>query len=155
MLYFTEAGVSSLEVPSEISLCIYISGCQNHCYHCQCPELQLPDYGEPLGKNGFILIAAYSPQITCVCFLGEGRNTQTEHEEFDGYVAYSHSLKLKACLYSGRDILPEGWMTEFDYIKVGSYQENQGPLTSPTTNQRLYKKQFGQYEDITPRFWNK
>ena len=45
----------------------------------------------------------------------------------------------------------------FDYIKLGPYSEEFGPLNSVTTNQRMYKvvKQNGNYElvDITNKFW--
>ena len=59
--------------------------------------------------------------------------------------------------YSGRDELPEGIDTAaFDYIKLGGWVEERGPLTAPTTNQRLYKVgPDGGMEDITERFRHK
>ena len=43
---------------------------------------------------------------------------------------------------------------EFDYVKVGPYIEECGPLNKRTTNQRLYKcDKNGNKEDITYRFW--
>lgn len=42
----------------------------------------------------------------------------------------------------------------FDYIKIGSYKEPLGALSSATTNQRLYKRIRSDYEDITYLFWN-
>ena len=50
----------------------------------------------------------------------------------------------------------------FDYIKVGPYKKECGPLDNPNTNQRLYKinkvtEEDGQdnviLEDITSKFW--
>ena len=45
----------------------------------------------------------------------------------------------------------------FDYIKMGPYIEELGPLTSRTTNQRLYeikhKPQDNELIDITHKFW--
>ena len=57
--------------------------------------------------------------------------------------------------YSGRLRLPAGISKEeFDYIKIGPYIRHLGPLNSPTTNQRLYrKKNDNSFEDITSRFW--
>ena len=39
----------------------------------------------------------------------------------------------------------------FDYVKVGPYIAECGPLNEPTTNQRLYYHG----KDITFRFWHK
>ena len=66
----------------------------------------------------------------------------------------------KVAWYSGEDnidFFEFGWF--FDYIKVGSYIKELGPLNEPTTNQRLYK--IGRFynqqqilsEDITNKFW--
>ena len=42
---------------------------------------------------------------------------------------------------------------KFDYIKLGPYLAHLGPLNSPTTNQRMYRKLAdGSFEDITSRF---
>ena len=153
MLYYTETGLSHAEVPGESSLCIYISGCLFHCKNCHYPELQLPNYGMPLKEHYKNLIALYQMQATCVCFLGEGANTTTEHEEFETYVRYSKRYGLKACLYSGRDTVIEPWMRWFDYIKLGSYQEMFGPLNCASTNQRMYQKTEQGYIDITSAFW--
>ena len=58
-----------------------------------------------------------------------------------------------------------GLVTEnFDYIKIGSYKKELGPLTSETTNQRMYKVEGVHHEDgsfsydlvdITKKFWKK
>ncbi len=53
---------------------------------------------------------------------------------------YVHKINLKAALYSGRNTVIEEWMKIFDYIKLGSYKEEQGPIYNKKTNQRLYKK---------------
>ena len=56
--------------------------------------------------------------------------------------------------YSGRARLPEGLRPQsFDYIKLGGWVEELGPLTSPTTNQRLYRVgKEGAMQDITELF---
>jgi anaerobic ribonucleoside-triphosphate reductase activating protein len=59
----------------------------------------------------------------------------------------------------------------FDYVKVGPYVEELGPLNKPTTNQRLYRalkpggtpvpgaaaveKAGRRFQDITARFWHR
>ena len=41
----------------------------------------------------------------------------------------------------------------FDYVKLGPWIERCGPLTAPTTNQRLYRvDRCGGMTDITARF---
>ena len=57
----------------------------------------------------------------------------------------------------GRAQLPAGIpIPVFDYVKLGPWIEACGPLTSPTTNQRLYRVgSDGSMEDITGRFRRK
>lgn len=154
MLYYTEICISPHEVPGEESICIYISGCTNKCKNCHYPELQLPDYGDVLGKRLNDIISLYISQASCVCFLGEGKGCQEEIEELVKYAKYVHQKGLKTCLYSGRDTVIERWMSAFDYIKLGSYHEELGALDSKSTNQHLYRKSSnGDYEDITYMFW--
>lgn len=74
MFYYTEAGLSSYEVPNEATLCTYISGCLNQCIDCHYPELRLTNYGDPLCKNYSSLLQLYQNYATCICFLGEVAN---------------------------------------------------------------------------------
>lgn len=154
MLKYTEVGVSYKEIPKEASLIIYISGCMQKCKDCHTPWLRKYNYGDNLIDNYKDLIDLYSNYITCVCFLGEGKNTEEEHKEYERIVSYIHKKNLKAGLYSGRDIKIEKWMMIFDYIKLGSYQKSKGSLYNKNTNQRLYKKGSIKYIDITNLFWN-
>ena len=60
--------------------------------------------------------------------------------------------------YSGRTALPEcfGEYPAPDYVKTGPWREECGPLSSPHTNQRLYRyHEDGSREDITYRFRKK
>ena len=75
------------------------------------------------------------------------------------YIKHTYP-KLKVAWYSGRQELSKNIMLEnFDYIKLGPYSEELGPLNNKTTNQRMYKimKQNNNYElvDITNKFWKK
>lgn len=153
MLYYTEIALSYREVPGENSLCIYISGCPHHCAGCHYPELQRADYGAPLSEYYVDIVDLYIRQATCVCFMGEGAGGTLEQDELLEYATYAKKAGLKTCLYSGRDVIIEPWMTAFDYIKLGSFQNDKGPLTSPTTNQRMYRKDGRWFIDITHLFW--
>lgn len=153
MLKYIEVALSPLEVPRETALCIYISGCPHRCRECHYPELQLPDYGEDLSDHYTDIIDLYLSQATCVCFLGEGRCGSEEKDEFQRFSAYAKAKGLKTCLYSGRDVAIEPWMQSFDYLKLGSYQPSRGPLSSPTTNQHMFRKEGDVFRDITAMFW--
>ncbi len=154
MLKYIEAGLSYKEIPNEICLIIYVSGCMQRCKECHTPWLRKHNYGDKLLENYKQLIDLYSNYISCVCFLGEGLNTEVEHNEYKEIVKYIHQKGLKAGLYSGRDTTIEVWMKIFDYIKLGSYQKDKGTLYNKNTNQRLYKKESKKYIDITNLFWN-
>lgn len=66
---------------------------------------------------------------------------------------------IKVCWYSGREkIAKEIDLNNFDYIKIGPYQEENGPLNVPTTNQKFYKVVHtstgkSKLYDITYKFW--
>lgn len=73
--------------------------------------------------------------MTCLCFLGEG--SACDQHELLHYVEYAHAKNVKSCLYTGKEQL-EDWMHNFDYVKIGKYLPQRGPLWSETTNQRMY-----------------
>lgn len=154
MLKFYDYNITnSWEVPDEICLNFHLAECCNCCPGCFSPELR---------RNSDIILTdvyenillAYSNRITCVCFLGEGRNTDYEHNEFKMMCNHIHNCGFKTCLYCGRNCGIEEWMECFDYIKIGSYKQELGDLSMRTTNQRLYKKTENGYVDITYLFWN-
>lgn len=153
MLRYIEFGITHMEVPSETTLCIYLSGCPHRCKDCHYPELQQADSGEVLSESFEMILDLYHEFTTCVCFMGEGDGSATSKAEMLRYVNNCHERGYKCCLYSGRDTIIEEWMQKFDYVKLGSYQAECGPLTSVTTNQKMLMKTQGKYEDITNRFW--
>ena len=101
MLKFYDYSVSdSLEVPEEVTLNFHIAECQNHCKGCFSSELWGTTKDNLIDVYKDILLA-YSGRITCVCFLGEGKNTETEHKEFYKICNDIHSMGFKTCLYCG------------------------------------------------------
>ena len=58
-------------------------------------------------------------------------------------------------IYSGRDKVEIEYYGLFDYVKVGGYKEECGPLNKETTNQRLYEIGIDGIKDITYKFWGK
>lgn len=151
MLFF-DYSITTLELPGEICLTFYISECQNRCADCHSQELWRP-IGSDLNECFSQLIQLYRTKISCICFLGEGKNTATEHGEFAGFCKSARQLSLKTCLYSGRDCQLENWMRCFDFVKIGSYKKQYGPITEKTTNQRMYRITGNKHSDITNLFW--
>lgn len=157
MLKYTEVQVTFAEIPTEISLCFSITNCSGLCRECHSPELRR-DIGKRLKTNVCQEIGAH-PGITCVCFLGEGLRDKEALYEWPQIVESIRRWRpnLKIALYSGRpDIEREMWDL-FDYVKVGPFIPECGPLDNPNTNQRLYKinRLTKQREDITHLFWRK
>lgn len=155
MLRYTEAKVTFAEIPTEISLCFSISNCAGLCRDCHSPELR-QDTGESLKTNILQEIDRH-PGITCVCFLGEGLRDKEAMFEWPLIVrgVKKYRPDLKVALYSGRTQVEDSMWEIFDYIKVGPYIPECGPLDNPNTNQRLYRILHGQREDITHLFWRR
>ena len=136
------------EIPGEVTLALNLSNCPCHCPGCHSPHLA-EDIGKPVTAELLdSLTGRYKGLITCVAFMGG----DAEPEEVARMAAYVRPLKT--AWYSGRTIMPKDEKA-FDYVKLGSYIESLGGLKSPTTNQRLYKREGDSWVDITNSFWRK
>lgn len=151
MLKYTNTQLGFREFPDEVALLINISNCPNNCPGCHSSYLA-QDIGEVLNERALDdLINEYSG-ITCIGFMG-GDN---DHLTLNRLVKY---IKLKYNLntgwYSGKPYisLSNEDLMNFNYIKVGPYIEEFGPLDNPNTNQRMYKVEDGEMIDITNKFW--
>ena len=161
MLKFVDFKVTFSEVPDQISLCINLSGCPHKCEGCHSPYLQ-EDIGEYLTKEKLAELIDNNMGISCVCFMG-GDNDIPSLTTLAQYVKCRY--QLHTAWYSGLTWKPTmdrsaAWW--FDYIKTGPYIESFGPLTSPTTNQRMYARgrvlhktdmSPHTFYDITDKFW--
>ena len=152
MLMYASVGISELEIPTKKSLVIYISNCQHRCRNCHTPYLH-ECYGDLLRENFETIFNVYYEYFDVVCFMGEGKETEEDKKEMLDYCTFIHSREKKTALYCGRDCQIENWMEKFNYIKIGSYQEEKGSITKQTTNQKLFKKENNKYVDITYMFW--
>ena len=136
------------EIPDRVSLAVDISNCLGNCTGCHSPFLKL-DIGEELTPGVVDALVADNFGVNCFLFLGEG-NDPAALLALAAHLRAAHP-ELELALYSGReDVEPELW-DAFDYIKVGPYRPECGPLNSRSTNQRLYRHR----EDITSRFWHR
>lgn len=146
---YVDAKVVFAEVPDEVTLAVNISNCPCHCKGCHSSYLA-EDIGKPLNWDSLNALIYINTGISCVAFMG-GDNDPKVVNRLAGKVK---SLGLKTAWYSGRQELSKDINLEyFDYIKLGPYMEEFGPLNSRTTNQRMYKVHDCELEDITSKFW--
>lgn len=151
MLRYVNAQVTFAEVPEEISLCINLSGCPYKCVGCHSPYLRKA-IGEPLDLYHLTDLIDSNTGITCVCLMGGDSSSVEINSIAQDIKEYYPNLKVG--WYSGNDKLPDDIDTiNFDYIKLGSYKKELGPLTSSSTNQRFYKIVRGKLTDITYKFF--
>lgn len=161
MLKYVDTLVSFQEVPDEISLCINISNCPNNCVGCHSSYLK-EDVGTPLTYVELKKLISQNKGISCVCFMG-GDKEPWEVSRLAQLV--QEDFKLATAWYSGKsEISTEIDKSYFNYIKIGPYTEEFGPLSSPTTNQKMYRvitfmgpddRGWSQLTDITFKFWKK
>lgn len=154
MIKYIETKIVFSEVPDEVALCINITGCKNNCKGCHSPYLA-EDIGEDLTIEKLTQLATEAEGITCIAFMG-GDNDPKRINRLAKWV--QDELDLKVAWYSGRDELSDQIeLKNFNYIKIGHYDENYGPLTDSSTNQRFYKvrklKENYILDDITETFW--
>ena len=150
MLKYVNAMVTFSEVPDEISLCIEISNCPCKCVNCHSSYLA-QDIGEPLDLQHLTNLIDGNKGITCVCIMGGDANPSEVDDIAQDIKEYYP--KLKVAWYSGKQELSKDINLEFfDFIKLGPYIEELGPLNSKTTNQRFYKVENNKLIDITYKF---
>ena len=154
MLKFYSMEIVFQEIPDEISLAINITNCPNLCPNCHSPWLR-EDIGEVLTREIIDnTIQKYKNQITCILFMG-GDHSLEDIIDLSYYIKESHK-GIKTAWYSGQNKIPKLQPNNpLNYIKTGEYQEEKGGLNNPKTNQRLYKLETQERQDITYRFWRK
>ena len=154
MIKYVETQVTFSEIPDEITLCINLSNCPHKCKDCHSPYLQ-EDVGEELTVNRLQELIDNNKGITCVCFMG-GDCDIPQLLTLAESVKSRKDFTYKVGWYSGLEFQPM-WdrpsAVVFDYIKTGPYMQDRGPLNSPTTNQRMWKKTGIIWENITYKFW--
>ena len=155
MIKYVNHDIVFQEFPDEVTLAVNLSLCPNGCIGCHSVFLQA-DVGEELtAERLFSLVDDYYDEITCVGLMG-GDNDFSEVQKLMAALKSRYGNKIFRGWYSGKPSLPKGMDTRlFDYVKIGPYKSDCGPLKSKTTNQRLYKVNHAEqtFEDITSRFW--
>lgn len=146
MLKYVNYDITFQEIPDEITLCINISNCPCHCVGCHSSYLA-EDIGEGLTLDKIYKLIENNEGITCICFMG-GDSSPKEIDMFARCIKDLYDIKV--AWYSGRQELNKYINLKcFDFIKLGPYIEEFGPLNSKTTNQRFYQVIKSHYEDGT------
>ncbi len=125
------------EVPNEVSLGFLISGCPLKCPGCHSSNVRGKEFGLELTEDGFVqLILEHQNIITCILFLGG----EWEKQNLIKFLKISQFYNLKTCLYTGLEYheVDDSILQYLDYIKVGPYIKNKGPLSSVNTNQKFF-----------------
>ena len=150
------------EIPDRVTLAVEVSNCRGNCPGCHSPFLR-EDVGEELTPEIIDRLVADNFGVNCFLFLGEGRDPQA----LLALAAHARAKGLLVALYSGREDVDDALWAAFDYVKVGPYRAECGPLNAPTTNQRLYRaledgesgpsisRAGRRFVDITVRFWRR
>jgi anaerobic ribonucleoside-triphosphate reductase activating protein len=141
MLKYSNAVVTFREVPSEVALCINITGCPLHCEGCHSPELW-EDKGTILDKDELTRLIDSNKGVSCICFMG-GDSSPDDIYNLATYI--KETTNLKVCWYSGMPLKKDLPLEKFDYVKTGPYKKRLGGLDSITTNQRFYQI-FSKYD---------
>lgn len=150
--------VTFREIPDCICLTINISGCKVHCPGCHSKYLW-EDIGEELTPEVVADLLDKNKGVNCVVFFGG--NDYEALNSLAMLVKLRSDFPYKVAWYTGEDKIPDKIaLGLFDYVKVGPYIEEKGPLDKETTNQKLYKVDhvgdgWNKMTDITSEFWHK
>lgn len=155
MLKYVDSKVVFAEIPDEITLAISISNCPCHCINCHSSYLA-KDIGEPLDLQHLTNLIDSNRGITCVCIMGGDVNPSEVDDIAQDIKEYYPELKV--AWYSGRqELSKEIELENFNYIKLGPYIKDKGPLNCRTTNQVMLEIDVIQgkvfKKDITAKFW--
>lgn len=153
MLRYANYDIVFQEFPDEVALAVNLTGCPCHCPGCHSQYLW-NDAGEVLDFERLLqLVDHYGGGITCVGLMG-GDAAPDEVLSLLDQLREARP-KLRTGWYSGRQDLPVAFNPHHapDYVKLGPWREELGPLSAETTNQRMYRYHSnGSREDITDKF---
>ena len=154
---YLDYAITFSEFPDEIALCINISNCHFHCPGCHSPELW-EDKGIELNEKSLTELINKNSGISCIGFMGGEPDAVNDLAQF-----VKDNWDLNVGWYTGYTKIPMDINpNNFDFIKVGTYIKDRGPLDNPNTNQRYYVKgahlnkmdaNDNIFYDMTDKFW--
>lgn len=160
-LKYIETRIVFAEIPDEITLAINITNCPIHCPDCHSKYLW-KNSGKYLTKRFLNNIINKQKGITCVCFMGGDKNPRYINR-LGKFIHNKFNHTIKVGWYSGKSTLSNKIsLCYFDYIKLGPYVKELGPLNFKGSNQKLYEHiKFNtglsneyEWKDITNKLWD-
>ena len=150
---YTTSLITFSEIPDEITLCINISNCPFKCKGCHSKELW-EDVGTELTTNE--INSLLQDGVSCISFMGGDSDLRTLVDLLI-FITINYP-NVKKAWYTGRKEIPDDFpLILLDYIKLGPYIKEKGPLNNRNTNQRLYKLYHKDvitfFENITHKLW--
>lgn len=134
---YVDAKVVFREVPDEVTLAVNISNCPVKCPGCHSSYLT-QDIGDTLDTEALSQLIKNNPGISCVSFMGGDADPAFVREL--ALWAKSEYPGMKTCWYSGRGLEnARPYLDALDFVKVGPFIDEYGPLDSKTTNQHFYR----------------
>lgn len=135
-------GITLTEIPDRITYFIELGNCTQHCAGCHSSYLADTVISPPdLAGVERMAERAAEQGANAIALMGGTTNGIPDEDLIT--ILRTLSCILPVCLYSGSDdeerdkaITQKSGAT---WLKTGSYQEERGGLSSPTTNQRFYK----------------
>lgn len=127
------------EIPNEISISFFISGCKIHCKGCHSSEFW-GDVGTTLTVDYFnSVLSKYQGLASCVLFLG-GEWT----DELPLFLDLAREQGYKTALYTGDTDVSHELKDRLNYLKTGEWRGDLGGLDSADTNQVLMNLDTGE-----------
>ncbi len=138
ILFVHSFSTGFIDVPSQISLNVFVFGCRKRCSNCQNPELQEFSVSNPVTPSFFKEIIEGFPLSSWICFLGGDAVYQPRGLE--ALAKEAKNCGKNVCLYTGMSYEELDFLdkTNLDLIIDGEYMENLGGVHQKTTNQRIF-----------------
>lgn len=139
-LKIAQVSTGFIEVPNHISLCVYTQGCKRQCKDCHNPTLWSFDGGEKVLEIEAELLINEHPMCDYVVYLGG-----EPLDQLQGLIAFSKEFKKlnkRICLYTGYQFseIDKELLKYIDIVVDGEFVKEKGPVTSKTTNQKIWLK---------------
>ncbi len=160
ILYVSSIITGFMEIPTQISMNIYVSGCMKRCKNCQNSSLWEFRKEHVLDEEVLKIALKHHSMANWICFLGGDAVYQPKGLELIAEVAKKEGKLV--CLYTGLNFseLNEININNIDLIIDGPYVEQKGTVNSPTTNQQCYVNKNGtwsivKFNDLKDIKWRK
>ena len=137
-----------MEIPNQISMNVYVSGCMKRCHNCHNPSLWQFNSSNILDENNLDNFFKKHNMAKWICFLGGDAIYQPKGLEKISELP--KKLKKNVCLYTGVYFsqLSGVNISNIDLVIDGPYEEQKGTVDLPTTNQHCYVNENGIWRAI-------